>query len=228
MALYTIGDLHLSLGSDKPMDIFSGWQGYMQRLEDNWRSTIAPTDTVIVPGDISWAMSLETAQTDFCFLHSLPGEKILLKGNHDYWWTTMNKMTNFLSQNGLNSIKILHNSSVQVEDKIICGTRGWLFEAAETFDSKIVTREAARLEASLKSAEGLAGEKLVFLHYPPVFGEQVIPQLIDLMLAHGVKRCYYGHIHGTGVGYAFNGNYCGIALQLVSSDFLSFAPLPIL
>ena len=128
MSLFVIGDTHLSLSTDKPMDIFGGWKNYMQRLEENWRSVVQPQDTVIIPGDVSWGMSLEQAKEDFLFLHRLPGKKILMKGNHDYWWTTRAKMESFLEGNGLDSLSILHNNAVSVEGLSLCGSRGWMFE----------------------------------------------------------------------------------------------------
>ncbi|MBQ5754481.1 MAG: metallophosphoesterase, partial [Oscillospiraceae bacterium] len=142
MALFVIGDTHLSLGEeDKPMDVFNGWEGYLPKLERNWRTLIKPEDTVLLAGDISWAMSLEDTKADFAFLQSLPGQKYIIKGNHDYWWTTLNKMNRFLEENGFDTLHILHNSSVEVDGVSLCGTRGWLNEVQQPEDEKILNRE---------------------------------------------------------------------------------------
>ena len=227
MALYTIGDPHLSLSVEKPMDVFRGWEDYVQRLEESWRRTVAPEDTVVLPGDISWGMSLEEALADFRFLDGLPGEKILLKGNHDYWWTTRAKMEGFLQREGIGSIRILHKGALAAQGKCICGTRGWMFEKGQPHDRKLVAREAIRLEASLadgrKRFPGL--EPIVFLHYPPLYMGESCPEILEVMARYGVRRCYYGHIHAQGCACAFNGTADGIRYRLVSSDFLGFCPL---
>ncbi len=225
MAVYTISDLHLSLSGDHSMDVFPGWQGYVERIEQNWREHITDADTVVLPGDTSWGLSLEEALADFAFIDRLPGKKILLKGNHDYWWTTKNKMERFFSEHGLNSLQILHNNSVVVEGMAICGSRGWLFETGEAFDAKIINREAIRLELSLAEAEKTGQPPVVFLHYPPVYGENESPQILDVLCRHRVSRCYYGHIHAAGCRYAVEGRYLGIHFRLVSSDFLRFTPV---
>lgn len=227
MAIYGIADLHLSLGTDKPMDIFQGWKDYVQRLEANWRAVVQAEDTVVIAGDISWAMSLDTAVEDFSFIHTLPGKKIILKGNHDYWWSTMRKMETFFAENGLDSIRVLHNNSYEAEGVHICGTRGWIFEKGKEHDKKIAAREAARLAASLNSVKDKSGEKIVFLHYPPIYGEETAPEILDIMLKAGVKRCYYGHIHGSAASFALRGQAMGIEFELIASDFLKFMPLKI-
>ena len=157
MALYVIADLHLSLGADKPMDVFPGWKDYVQRLERHWRETVSPEDTVVVAGDISWAMKLEEGERDFAFLHSLPGEKLLLKGNHDYWWSTRSKIDAFFQEKGFSSLHILHNCAYRVGDVAVCGTRGWLYNSESAEDKKIVAREAGRLLASLADGEKQGG-----------------------------------------------------------------------
>ncbi len=228
MSIYTIGDLHLSLSGDHAMDQFPGWRGYVSKIKENWQALIEPEDTVILPGDFSWGLSLEEALADFRFLQSLPGHKILLKGNHDYWWTTRKKMEAFFSLNGLDSIEILHNNSVQVEGITICGSRGWLFETGEAFDDKIINREAMRLEASLAEGKKSGKELVAFLHYPPVYGENQSPQILDVLTRYGVRRCYYGHIHSSGCRYAMNDvEYLGIRFYLVSADFLGFRPVKV-
>lgn len=222
MALFAIGDLHLSLGTNKPMDGFFGWQGYLPQLEKNWRTTITENDTTIVMGDISWAMNFEEALEDFCFLESLPGQKILLKGNHDYWWSTMAKMTAWTQQNSFTSLHFLHNNSYTVEGVSVCGTRSWLFEAGEVQDAKVMAREAGRLRASLQAAT--QPTKLVFLHYPPVYNGASSPQIIEVMQEYGVRQCFYGHLHGPSIRWAVQGRVDGIEYKLLSADSLRFAP----
>ena len=225
MSLFVIGDTHLSLSTDKPMDIFGGWKNYMQRLEENWRSVVQPQDTVIIPGDVSWGMSLEQAKEDFLFLHRLPGKKILMKGNHDYWCTTRAKMESFLEENGLDSLSILHNNAVSVEGLSLCGSRGWMFEQGQEHDKKIINREAGRIRASLQDAQRFGEqEKVLFLHYPPVFMQDSIPEFFEVMNQYGVRRCYYGHIHSQGCRFAFQGEWCGVQLEMVSADYLRFMP----
>lgn len=232
MAVYAIGDLHLSLGTDKPMDIFPGWDGYLPRLEANWRRLITGDDVVLLAGDTSWAMSLRATEADFAFLEGLPGQKWLLKGNHDYWWTTARKMEAFLLANGFGSLHILHNNCCRVGQAALCGTRGWPFDepgGSTGQGAKLMRREAGRLQASLLAA-GDAAVKLAFLHYPPVFpGSGACAQpLVDVLKAFGVTRCYYGHLHGKSIHYAVQGAHDGIEYCLISADGLQFCPLRIL
>lgn len=229
MALFVMGDLHLSLSSDKSMDIFGGWENYVERIKENWNREVSPEDTVVVPGDISWAMSLKEAVADFSYIHELPGRKIILKGNHDYWWTTAAKMNNFLAENGFDSIYILHNNHYAYENYGICGTRGWINDDSEPADAKVLAREAQRLETSIASAENAGLEPLVFLHYPPLYGNEYNPDLLEVMYRHNIKRCWYGHIHGRkGHQNAVNGERDGIVFQLVSADYVQFCPVKIM
>ena len=224
MALYVLGDTHLSLGASKPMDVFPGWNGYVERLERNWRKLIKPEDTIVLAGDISWAMRLTDTRKDFAFLQQLPGQKIIMKGNHDYWWSTANKMNAYLKAEGFDTLHILHNNSYSVEGYAICGTRGWLFDVGEPHDEKVMNREIGRLRMSLQAAEpGL--EKLVFLHYPPVFAGQECTEILEVLRRSGIRRCYYGHVHGPGIRRAVCGDYGGMALRLISADALGFMPL---
>lgn len=230
MALYVLGDTHLSLSSGKPMDVFPGWENYTQKIENNWKTVVSAEDTVVVAGDFSWGMSLEEALADFKFLAGFPGKKILLKGNHDYYWTTLNKMDTFLFENGVENIKFLNNNCYETEEFIICGSRGWFFETGEEHNKKIISREKNRIEASLKAAKNLGSGKeiLLFLHYPPINGQTVIPEFIDLMVQYGVCRCFYGHLHGESRRYAFEGSYCDIEFKLISADHVQFMPQKIL
>ena len=225
IAVHTIADLHLSLGGDHAMDVFPGWEGYVDRLERNWRACVDEGDTVVLPGDTSWGMDLEAALPDFQFLEALPGRKILLKGNHDYWWNTRSKVEAFFSAHGLNSLEILNNNSVAAGGIAICGSRGWLFETGEAFDDKIINREAIRLDLSIREAERTGLEPVAFLHYPPVYGENVSPQILGVLKDHGIRRCYYGHIHASGCRWAVVGEREGIQFRLVSGDYLKFRPV---
>ncbi|MBR6568720.1 MAG: metallophosphoesterase [Clostridia bacterium] len=223
MSIFAIGDTHLTFSTDKPMDIFRGWTDYVGRLEKNWRAVVGEDDTVVIPGDISWAMSLEQAKTDFAFLDSLPGKKLIMKGNHDYWWTTKRKMDAFISENGFDSLSILHNNAFRVGDFTLCGSRGWFFDA-ENSDSKVLLREAGRLEMSLEEGKKLGGELIVFLHYPPVMSNMVCKEMMDVLKKHGIKRCFYGHLHGESTLRAVKETVDGIKFSLVSADFLEFCP----
>lgn len=226
MALWTIGDLHLSHSTDKPMDIFGEkWKDHSKKIEISWLENVAPDDTVVIPGDISWAISLQEIGADFAYLRRLSGRKILLKGNHDYWWETLSKMNRFLQNEGVEDIFFLQNNSYLYENIAICGTRGWALEGEN--HQKMIARESARLEMSLKSApEDM--EKIVFLHYPPILQDQACMPMIDVMQKYGVKRCFYGHLHGLSIQNAVLGEKFGINFSLVSADSLDFCPLNII
>ncbi|MEG2672193.1 MAG: metallophosphoesterase [Ruthenibacterium sp.] len=225
MAIFTIGDLHLSLGTEKPMDVFTGWQDYVARLTDNWHKTIAPQDTVVLAGDTSWAMKLPECTADFTFLQNLPGRKILLKGNHDYWWTTLTKMNAYLAAQNFTSLSFLFNNSILVDDLALCGTRSWFYDIGQAQDEKIMNREKGRLIASLQAAG--EHEKIVFLHYPPLSANAQADEIVSILHEYGVKRCYYGHLHGGSIPYAMQGTVDGIAYKLISADALQFNPLKI-
>ena len=224
MSLYVIGDLHLSFGCGKPMDVFGGrWENYTDKLLEGF-STVRPEDTTVLCGDLSWGMSLADAREDFRFIHMLPGQKIILKGNHDYWWTTATQARRFFTENGFDSIDILHNNCFSYEDAAICGTRGWSCDAfdGDDHDRKILRRELLRLEASLKAAG--EREKLVFLHYPPKLLGAECTEMLELMRAYGVKNCWYGHLHSAGCAQGFEGESGGIRFRLISADHLHFIP----
>lgn len=228
MALYTIADLHLPLGIDKPMDIFGkAWENYVERLADNWQSTVKENDLVVLPGDFSWATYLEQSTRDFEYLHKLNGKKILLKGNHDYWWTTRNKLYEFTAKNSFDDIEFLQNNSFMYEDTAICGTRGWIHPAWDNFsgeDRKIFDREVLRLELSLNSA-GDCKEIYVFTHYPPMSAALEGNAFTDMMKKYPVTKCIYGHLHGASHRNAVEGLFGGIEYRLVSGDYLAFAPI---
>lgn len=228
MALYAIADTHLSLSTDKPMDIFRGWTDHMQRLEANWKRLITEKDTVVIAGDISWGMSLNEALADFEFLHRLPGRKLLFKGNHDYWWCTRRKMDAFLEEHHLDTLTIVHNDAVAVDDRYaVCGSRGWFYDDQEPDNAKILTREAGRLKLSIEAAKQTGLTPVVFLHYPPIFDGRECDELLSVLQEEQIERCYYGHIHGAGIRQAFQGKKNGVEFRLISGDFLNFCPLPI-
>ncbi len=224
MALYAIGDLHLCLGAPKPMDVFGGaWVGYMEKLKDGL-SVIGPEDTTVLLGDLSWALDLEGAAADFSWINQIPGRKILLKGNHDYWWSTAAKFSQFCARQGFQELKLLNNNCYEYENFAICGTRGWFFEEERsgTHDEKVFKRELLRLEASLKAAGDR--QKLVFLHYPPRYRGYECPEILALLKQYEVRRCFYGHLHGGSHKLAMEGIWDGVEFRLVSADYLNFKP----
>ena len=224
MALYAIGDLHLCLGAPKPMDVFGGaWVGYMEKLRAGME-VLTPEDTLVLMGDLSWALDLSTSQADFAWINAIPGRKILLKGNHDYWWSTQSKFTKFCRENGFHDLELLNNNCYFYEDIAICGTRGWFFEEEKSgqHDEKVFRRELMRLEASLKAAGDR--QKLVFLHYPPRYKGYTCQEILDLLEKYQVRRCFYGHLHGGSHKLAMEGTWDGVEYRLLSADFLNFRP----
>ena len=228
MSLYAIGDLHLSLSTDKPMDVFGGrWEQYVEKISEGF-SNLQPEDVTVLCGDLTWGMNLEESLADFQFIHALPGKKLIIKGNHDYWWTTAAKTGQFWEAHGIDSIALLHNNCHFYGDTAICGTRGWFYEeeTGSEHDKKVLNREVGRLEASLKAAG--EKEKLVFLHYPPRYRDYVCKEIVALMTDYGVKQCFYGHIHGPGTRFAVTGLVEGIHYTMVSADALGFVPYRVL
>lgn len=223
MALYAIGDTHLSLNSNKSMEVFGpGWEDYVERLRTGF-ACVQPEDTVVLCGDLSWGMSLEESREDFAFLNALPGKKLLLKGNHDYWWTTASKMNAFFAENGFDTLSILHNNCALYGELALCGTRGWFYEEERGEHSqKIFDRELIRLEASLKAAG--ERDKLCFFHYPPMCVGFRCDPIIELMNAYGVTTCCYGHLHGASHRFAVAGKHGEIDYKFVAADFLGFQP----
>lgn len=234
MSIYVIGDLHLSFGQDKPMDIFGeNWNEHASKIKDNWIKLIKDQDLIVIPGDLSWGINLQEAYKDFEFLNNLPGKKILLKGNHDYWWTTVTNMNNFLQQNGFDTIQFLHNNSYFYENKIICGTRGWSFTDTEN-STKMINRENERLKLSIESGikeYGHEKEIIIFMHYPPIsqatLKQEKDMEILQTLKQYNVKKCYYGHLHGTSHKDAIEGNIENIDFKLISADYLNFKPYKI-
>ncbi len=230
MSLFVLADLHLCLGDpSKTMSIFSGWQDYQERIKKHWLELIKNEDTVVLPGDISWGMSLAEAAPDFHFINELPGEKIIIKGNHDYWWSTMKKMEDFLAAEGCSTIKILHNNHYRYGEYGICGTRGWVNMPGETQDEKVLKREVQRLETSIKSALAEGLKPIVFLHYPPIFATNFNYDILEILYRYNISDCYYGHIHGRSAhDLCIKNTYDGINFHLIAGDYLQFIPEKIL
>ena len=228
MALYAIGDLHLCLGAPKPMDIFGGaWVGYMDKLKEGM-SVLTEDDTTVLLGDLSWALDLPNAKADFAWINEIPGKKIILKGNHDYWWSTVAKFNKFCAENGFENLNLLNNNCFEYGDFAICGTRGWFFEEEKSgqHDEKVFKRELIRLEASLQAA----GErpKLVFLHYPPRYKGYECPEILALLSKYEVRRCFYGHLHGGSHKLAMEGTWAGVDFRLVAADYIGFKPYKVM
>lgn len=227
MAIYAIADLHLSLNHSKPMDIFgTNWEKHAEKIKKNWEEKVKPEDTVLIPGDFSWETYLEDAYQDFCYLDSMPGRKILLKGNHDYWWTTLSNIKKYLEENHFYTIDILFNNSYELGNYLIAGTRGW--DYTKTNERKIIEREIGRLELSLKDAKSKNEKKeiIVCMHYPPIsknyIENEFEKKILYILKEYGVEKCIYGHLHGTSHAQAITGIKEGIEFQLVSADYLDF------
>ena len=230
MSIYTIGDLHLSFKENKPMDIFGGnWEEHYEKVKEDWNLKVKENDLVVLPGDFSWATYLKDTDEDFRYLNNLPGKKILLKGNHDYWWTTVTSMRKFLTENKFKNIDFLHNNSFEFENKIIVGTRGWSKTEGTQDDTKIINREILRLELSIKDGIEKYGENkeiIVFMHYPPIIKSDLINNeisgFIKVMKKYNINKCFYGHLHSNSIREAVEGEYYGINFKLVSADGLDF------
>ncbi|MBE6912614.1 MAG: serine/threonine protein phosphatase [Ruminococcaceae bacterium] len=225
MALYTISDLHLSKSVDKPMDVFGPlWEDYENRLLAGFEK-LSEDDITVIQGDISWAMSMSDSLLDFKFIDSLPGKKIISKGNHDYWWDTATKIKRFFSENEITTIDILHNNAFSVGNFAICGTRGWFYEEENGNSRKIYDREIGRLKRSLEEGIKTGADRILcFLHYPPICSGYECDEITDMLRDFGVERCFYGHLHGYGHKSAFEGVHKNVDYSLVSADYLAFDP----
>ena len=229
MAVYAIADLHLSFGTDKPMDIFPGWTNYTDRISENWKKLVTDEDTVVIAGDISWAMDLKETENDFRYIQELPGKKIILKGNHDYWWSTKKKMDTYLKEMGFDTISILHNNFFTADGLALCGSRGWFYDAETDADMKVLNREVGRLRMSIEPAVKAGYEPIVFLHYPPIFNNTECEEITAVLKEYGIKKCFYGHIHGGNAAKrAFIGEKDGTVYKLIACDHLRFMPIAVL
>ena len=234
MSIYVIGDLHLSFSVDKPMDIFGiNWENHAEKIKENWINKVKEEDTVILPGDFSWATYLEETYKDFEFLNSLPGKKILSKGNHDYWWTTVTSMKRFLKENNFENIDFLYNNAFLIENTILTGARGWINTWKSQENYKILKRENERLKISIyKGINEFGNDKKIvaFIHYPPFYKEPIVPEEIDFsktLKDYNIEKCYYAHLHGESHKDAVEGIINGIEYKLISSDYLKFDLLKI-
>ena len=232
MAIYAISDLHLPFGINKPMDVFGrAWENYTEKILLNWNDTVSEDDTVIIPGDLSWATYLEQAYNDFDFINKLPGKKIISKGNHDYYFETMSKMNKFLKENSFDKIEILHNNYYMVEDILICGTRGWDILGNSEEDKRLLAREVTRLELSITKAKKDYPHLPVyaFLHYPPIYNHtgDKGSEIREILEKYDVLKCFFGHLHANGINYAFSGQHNSVDYSLISADSLNFNPLPV-
>ena len=223
MALYAIGDLHLSLTANKSMEVFGeAWKNYVARIEESL-STLTDDDTLVLAGDTSWGMSLEEAEADFQFLDRFSGRKLLVKGNHDYWWNTAAKLHRFFDEKGIRTLEILHNNCAFYGDYAICGTRGWFLEEDQKpHNAKVLNREVLRLEASLQAA----GDRpiLCFLHYPPLYQGYECPEILAVLEKYHVGTCCYGHLHGPVIKRRMEGRRGETDFSLISADYLGFVP----
>lgn len=229
MAIYAIGDLHLSFKENKPMSIFgNNWENHEEKIKQDWLSKVKEEDLVVLPGDFSWATYLKETDMDFAYLNNLPGKKILLKGNHDYWWNTVTSMKNYLKENSFENIDFLYNNSYEFDNCIIVGTRGWS-QTEDVEDKKLFKREAIRLELSIQDGikkYGQEKEIIVFTHYPPITNANILKnesnEMIKIMQKYQIKKCFYGHLHSNSIREAVEGEHYGIEFKLVSADGLDF------
>ncbi|KAJ49339.1 hypothetical protein BD780_004082 [Clostridium tetanomorphum] len=225
MAIYAISDFHLAFTSDKPMDIFGdNWYKHEEKIKENWLKTIEDEDTVLIAGDISWSMKIKEGMMDLEWIHNLPGRKILVKGNHDYWWTSITKLNNLYDD-----MKFIQNNYFPYEDYAICGTRGWICPGGDKFtaqDEKIYKRELIRLRLSLDSAKKDGFNKfIVMLHYPPINDKCDGTEFIEIFREYNVQIVVYGHLHDVNKDKVFEGNKDGIQYMLTSCDYLDFKPI---
>ncbi|MDW8800688.1 metallophosphoesterase [Clostridium sp. A1-XYC3] len=228
MALFAISDLHLDLTGDKPMDIFGDkWLNHDEKIKNNWFNKITDEDTVLIAGDISWSMKMEDGMRDLEWIHNLPGRKIMVKGNHDYWWTSISKLNNLYDD-----MDFIQNNSFNYEDYAICGTRGWICPGGDNFsehDEKIYERELNRLRLSLDSAVKKGFKKFItMIHYPPVNEKLLESGFVDIFKEYNVEKVIYGHLHGPSLAKALNGELNGIEYIITSGDYINFDPIKIL
>lgn len=230
MSIYAISDLHLSFNTNKPMDIF-GWNDYEEKISQDWRTNVKEEDLVLLPGDFSWEMKLENTYKDFQFINNLPGKKLLLKGNHDLWWTTLKRMREFLKEKEFNNIDFIYNNSYEFENYIIAGTRGWNLVSENIDDKKIKDRELLRLENSIIDGIQKYGEDkpiIVCMHYPPLLKDFKNSEFTRILEKYNVKYCLYGHLHGKSHINVFDGIYNNVNYKMVSCDYTGFKLIKII
>lgn len=233
MSTFVIADLHLAQTMNKPMDIFgTRWENHTQKIKENWHKTVSEEDTVVIAGDVSWGMRMEEAEADFRFLQELPGHKIVLKGNHDYWWQTMKKLKEFRDRVGAFSVDFLFNNAYETDEFILCGTRGWTLEHVYSpDDQKIVDRETQRLRTSVREGKKLQAnnpekELLVFLHYPPAYANLRLQPICEVLAEEQIQRVFYGHMHNADASRLVR-QIAGASSELIAADHIGFCPLKI-
>lgn len=227
MAIFAISDLHLSLGTDKPMDIF-GWGDHASKIKNNWENKVTSEDYVLIPGDISWGINMKEADSDFAFIESLPGNKIMLKGNHDYWWSTRSKFDKYCQEKGYNTLSVLHNNAIEADKYIICGTRGWKSKDEDSFnedDLRIYNRELERLKISMKAGNKSGKALIVMFHYPPFDSRNRPNEFAQILMENNVSTCVYGHIHSKAAQDQKSQNIEGVQYHLVSCNLIDFDPI---
>lgn len=233
MAIYGLSDLHIAKAIDKPMDVFgSSWDHYMERIEENWRAVIKPEDTVLVPGDVSWATYLSEVDKDFDFINSLPGAKLISRGNHDYWWTTLRKLENHMTSKGFTTVSFLQNKAVQVEDAVISATRGWILPNDSEFtseDKKIFERELARLDLCIADMKRIdpehANKWILMMHYPPIIKTYLKNEFVTKITEASIDLCVYGHLHGLGQRLIVEDTIVNTEFKCIAADYLKFMPV---
>lgn len=238
MAIYALADLHLSLSvPGKSMEVFGpSWDGYITRIKDSWEGTVLEGDTVLIPGDISWATYIDKAEEDFRFISELPGRKLLSRGNHDFWWTTMKKMEEFFEEKGFKNLEFIRTNVAEVEGCLISGTRGWMIESRDAISGsenrKIYEREKLRIKMcidKLKEADPDHAKKhILMIHYPPITAKQGFTEFASMIAQGNVDICVYGHLHGRSHQKAFEGDFEGTRFICASADYVGFKPVKIL
>lgn len=236
MAIFVIADLHLDTATNqKSMEIFGNrWQDYMEKIKNNWTKVVSENDTVIIPGDISWALSTEDSVPDLKWIDALPGKKLIMKGNHDFWWSTAAKLSRLFEDNGITTIELLYNNAKEVENYIVAGSRGWFTDksiqptkSVNADHEKIINREVIRLKLSLNAAkeiqERTGKEILAFFHFPPVWGDFECKEILDVLKEYNISRCYFGHIHSCYTQSSVF-KWENIEFRMISADFIGFIP----
>lgn len=238
MSIYALADLHLALSNpEKSMDVFgSRWEGYIPKIKDNWMKTVTDSDTVLIPGDISWATYIDKAEEDFRFISDLPGTKLLSRGNHDFWWTTMKKMEDYFAQKDFDNLQFIRTNVAQVEECLISGTRGWMIESKASIEGsdnrKIYEREKLRLGMCIDKLNETDPEHskkhILMIHYPPLTSNQEFTEFAEIISDGGVDICVYGHLHGKAHKKAFEGEFGGTRFICASADYVGFKPVKII
>ncbi|MEY7999268.1 metallophosphoesterase [Clostridium sp. Mt-5] len=228
MALFAISDLHLDMTGNKPMDIFGdNWIEHHKKIELNWNNKITCEDTVLIAGDISWSMNMGNGFLDLDWIHHLPGKKIMIKGNHDYWWTGITKLNNLYE-----NMNFIQNNFFTYKDYALCGTRGWSCPGSENFsqhDEKIYNRELMRMRNSLDCAVEAGYSKfIIMIHYPPIGEKFMNSGFRDIFEEYGVEKVIYGHLHGEASLKAITGILNGVEYILTSADYIDFDPRKII